>query len=149
MFAPGLQSWESQRDRMQRSYERILKDTASSTEYEDDLQHFYQDCWHLKDWIKNDPNCNVGVLSEKEVGAQPILQVIADLANAGKHLVRHHDRVGAYATGKDVTVHLGQGKPADILFTITLSDGTVYEGKSLARQAMDSWATVLKNLGLG
>ena len=50
-----------QYERMQRSYDRFreinsrLADKVSS-DYEDDVFAFFMHCYHLKDWIKNDPS---------------------------------------------------------------------------------------------
>jgi hypothetical protein len=149
MFTPGLHSWRSQLERMRRSYERLKKPTFSSVEYEDDLQHFLQDCWHLKDWIKNDSACTVAARVEAAVGAEPTLLIVGDLANTCKHMVRTRlERTGAYAISNSVTIHLGQNRPADITYTIATADGTTYDAHDIARNAMDSWSRVLIVLGL-
>ena len=67
MLLPSLTSWRAQYDRMRRSYTRVTGPYTSSVEYDDDLHHFVQDCWHLKDWILNDPGLAVGKAIEGEV----------------------------------------------------------------------------------
>src|SRR5215469_15607924 len=59
MLKPGLTGWREQYDRMMRAYERLQQPVWSSIAYYDDLHHFFQDCWHLKDWIKNDTAAGV------------------------------------------------------------------------------------------
>ncbi len=54
MLSPSLTGWQSQYERMKRAHARLSKSYESSIDYDDDLQHFFQDCWHLKDWLKND-----------------------------------------------------------------------------------------------
>ena len=54
MLLPSLTGWRSQYELMKRTYARLSEAHVSSIDYDDDLQHFFQDCWHLKDWIKND-----------------------------------------------------------------------------------------------
>ena len=56
MLSPFLTTWRAQFARLERAYARVLQPYQSSVAYDDDLQHFFQDCWHLKDWIKNDPS---------------------------------------------------------------------------------------------
>jgi hypothetical protein len=49
VLSPDLTSWHSQYELMKRSYARLSNTYTSSVDYDDDLQHFFQDCWHLKD----------------------------------------------------------------------------------------------------
>src|ERR1039457_811516 len=61
------------------------------TEYEDMLFAFFQNCWHLKDWIKNDaaaPRTLAGPIEELCKQYRPLL-LCADIANATKHLRRN------------------------------------------------------------
>ena len=133
---------------MQRSFTRISQPYQSSVAYGDDLHHFFQDCFHLKDWIKNDPvSGSASGRIEAEFQAELPLRIAADLANAAKHLSRTHDREGAYVTSTDVTVHLGQSKPADSEFIVTLADRSTHIGQQIAADAIASWATVLSRLG--
>lgn len=59
-------SFQEQVKRMIRGYNRfpekprVIKDIIynpwkTTPELIDHLHHFFQDCYHLKDWIKNDP----------------------------------------------------------------------------------------------
>ncbi len=148
MFAPGLAGWREQYDRVLRGFDRLRADYFSSVEYHDDLCHFFQDCWSLKDWIRNDPALSVGKAIEAEVATYRPLMIVADLANASKHLVRDTHRVGAYATSNDVTVYLGERKPIEVEYAIELADGSRLDEKQLAREAIDAWQAVLKSLGL-
>lgn len=61
MLSPNLTGWHSQYERMKRTYARLSENYVSSIDYDDTLQHFFQDCWHLKDWIKNDASLSLGV----------------------------------------------------------------------------------------
>ncbi|MEO7665529.1 MAG: hypothetical protein ABIU97_00670 [Dehalococcoidia bacterium] len=66
-------------------------------EYEDAVIAFFQNAWHLKDWIKNDPSVaepiKSSVLSRFE--AAVALAVCADVANGTKHLKLTRRRLGA------------------------------------------------------
>ena len=57
--------WQDQWHRLDRWLERIevmnsdlSKDTPKPVreDYKDSLLAFFQNCWHLKDWLKNDPS---------------------------------------------------------------------------------------------
>ena len=55
-----LAGWREQYERMQRSYARFCATSAGATSApsaaaRDDLIHFLQDAYHLKDWLKQDP----------------------------------------------------------------------------------------------
>src|SRR5262245_59603383 len=114
-----MTNWRAQYDRMQRSYMRLTGPYTSSVKYDDDLHHFVQDCWHLKDWILNDPGLAVGKAIEDEVNKHKSLRIVADLAIASKHLIRTKtNRVGANVSSTSVTFHLGQNRPADIEYVI-------------------------------
>jgi hypothetical protein len=150
MLTPSLTGWRAQYDRMQRSYTRVTGPYTSSVAYDDDLHHFMQDCWHLKDWIKNDPAAGIGNAIEELVLAYKSLRIAADLANGSKHLNRrgHREREGAYVTSTNVTVHLGQARPIDVDYVVTLADGTRTSADILVREAAKDWDALLRKLGL-
>ena len=148
MLQPSLTSWNAQYQRLVRSRDRVLQPHKSSVAYDDDLQHYFQDCWHLKDWIRNDPSTAVGNAIEQEIKAHRALQIIADLANAAKHLDRNTHRVGAYITSTNVTVHLGQDRPIDVHYVVTLTDGTTLSAQDLVHEGFKAWEAVLARLGL-
>lgn len=60
----------------------------TSPHYEDDVYAFFQNCYHLKDWIKADPTCSNWGCVENLINTSPDLAICADLANALKHLSR-------------------------------------------------------------
>jgi hypothetical protein len=149
MLTPSLTGWRAQYDRMKRSYARATGPYASSVAYDDDLHHFMQDCWHLKDWIRHDPGAGVGKLIEALVDGYTSLRIVADLANASKHLTRtKHDRTGAHVTSTNVTVHLGQPRPVDVDYTVTLAHGSQRSAESLVDEAVRDWDALLTEQGL-
>ena len=148
MLLPTLTSWRSQFERMKRSYSQVTGPYQSSVEFEDDLHHFMQDCWHLKDWIKNDPSTKIGPEIETYAAGYRSLRIAADLANGSKHLLRHTDREGAYVTSIGVTIHLGQKKPIDVECTVTLTDGTTLPIQTVVHEAFADWNTLLTKIGL-
>jgi len=133
---------------MQRSYAKVTGPYTSSVAYDDDLHHFMQDCWHLKDWIKNDPVAGIGNSIEGQVLAYKALRIAADLANGSKHLNRHTHQEGAYVTSTNVTVHLGQARPIEVDYVVTLSNGTTTSAEVLVHEAAKDWDTLLRKLGL-
>jgi hypothetical protein len=76
------------------------------------------------------------------------LDIVADMANARKHLVRDWHRAGAYGTSTDVTVCLGQNRPVDVVYTITLSDGSQMVAQDLVKDAVAAWRSILVRIRL-
>ena len=151
MLTPSLTGWRAQYDRMQRSYARVTGPHTSSVEYDDDLHHFMQDCWHLKDWIMNDPAAAIGIAIEDHVKTYKSLLIAAALANGSKHLKlrpTRKPRLGANVTSTNVTMHLGQARPIDIDYVVALSDGTSTSADAVLRQAVKDWDALLLKLGL-
>jgi hypothetical protein len=148
MLAPSLTNWKAQYERLERAYARLQDPYSSSVLYNDDLQHFFQDCWHLKDWIKNDKTIELGSSIEKLVMTEKSLRIVADLANGSKHLARHTHHEGAYITATHLTVHLAQNKGIDVNYVITLADATTLSAQDLIHEAFNAWQVILKNLNL-
>jgi len=149
MLSPTLTGWYSQYERMHRTYARPSNRYVSSIDYDDDLRHFFQDCWHLKDWIKNDTNVAPAVRDaiEMEVSALRPLRIAADLANGCKHIDHSRtNREGAYVTSISVTISPGRG--AESQHTITLDDGSTLSAQDVATQAFAAWDAVLRKIGL-
>ena len=145
---PGV-GWRMHYDRLERVYGRLQSPTRSSVDYGDDLQHFFQDCLHLADWIGNDQVTQIDFTDiQAEMLSHPALQDAADLGNASKHMVRGNPLRRTHATSGNVTVFLGQDKPADIRHTVTRADGTTLSAQDLVRDAFDAWQSILRARGL-
>ena len=116
MLSPNLTGWRAQYERFKRSYDRVTGSYLSSVEYDDDLHHFMQDCWHLKDWIKNDPStASMSSYIDTEVHKSSSLRIVSDLANGSKHLKRNSHKEGADITSISVKVYLlTKDKPIDV-----------------------------------
>ncbi len=132
--------WPEQYERMLRSHGRLTNYArgnwaASSDEARDALIHFFQDAYHLKDWLRND-------LGQQAISNQPArnpvaqhikdavegyvsstfaLQLCADIANGSKHLGLRPGKPGKPKSGPrtgDVTTAVtGQGvvvRPASV-----------------------------------
>jgi len=80
-----------QTKRIVRSFNRLSKQNILeriTDKIKDDNYHFFQDCFHLKDWIKNDSDLPQIMRDEVEnfVERSRFLKHVADIANATKHL---------------------------------------------------------------
>lgn len=137
-----LSGWMEQYERMMRSHGRLRSIangelTASSDEARDALFHFFQDAYHLKDWIKNDPGVSTNDVEQFINEVEP-MQICADLCNGTKHLTLDRPRTGDSSTGftsQNVAVRpsaIGSGMPADPAL-----HGWTIESKSKSYQAVD------------
>jgi hypothetical protein len=123
-----MTSWRQQYDRMLRSFERLTamaegRQWADSNDATDALFHFFQDAYHLKDWIAGDP-----VLAQLRLDVEPlfsndrlrrkkkpttpagplVMQICADVCNGVKHFrERWNTQVHGVIARQDVTVFPG------------------------------------------
>src|SRR5271157_2999438 len=90
-------AYQEQLARVRRSLARVESSSVNpklelppekQTEYEDMLFTFFQNCWHLKDWIKNDAAAPATLAApiERLCRQYQSLLLSADIANGAKHL---------------------------------------------------------------
>ena len=87
----SLKQWE----RVKRALLRIENNKKRQMdEYEDDVWNFFQNCWHLKDWIKNDVAIDSAHRESVECDVNKVdeLVICADLCNRSKHLTLDRKR---------------------------------------------------------
>jgi hypothetical protein len=109
---------------------------------------FFQNCWHLKDWIKNDISVPYKVREslEDELKRYPELMACADLANATKHLELRNPRTGAKHDHKNFRLTIGG--PSSVEYSINLGDGNHIDAVQLAKNCVDTWVAIIKSYGL-
>src|SRR5688500_903473 len=86
-------AFQEQWERAVRWYERFRElnhgreHTMPSDNYQDEIYAFFQNCYHLKDWIKNDAAAPARMKQavEGHISGSPALSLCADLCNASKH----------------------------------------------------------------
>jgi hypothetical protein len=127
----------NQFERLQRIFLRVLDNqNRKLVEYEDDAWNFFQNCWHLKDWIENDLKGVAKATRGKikgEVNSYPALVLVGELARKSPHL-----EVRSTITGGD---NKTQG---DILMKVTDVDGEELLVKALATDAMKNWMAIIR-----
>jgi hypothetical protein len=148
------EGWEDQRNRMLRSHQWFIDCATGTAGFDsawnrDALFHFFQDAYHLKDWIKNDPSVPSSVQIEVETAVtKSPLSVCADICNASKHLKLTTAKTGDLMTevaSQSVTVHMGSH--SEHSWTVE-SGGSVWDAQDLANQVVDAWETWLRDKGL-
>jgi hypothetical protein len=137
--------------RVKRYLTRIENQNRDATDYDDDLWSFFQNCWHLKDWVKNDPDVSESLSEtiEEIVKKYPHIIVCADLANRTKHLrLNCPPRVDAQFKQRNVTLHVGNPTTSESEHIITRGDGTRMIALAVARKAVEEWLEIFATHGL-
>ena len=133
----GMSEASKQFNRVQRAFLRVLDNrNRKLVDYEDDVWNFFQNCWHLTDWIKNDKQSVAKATRGKidvEVKSYPALMTVGKLTNKNKNL----------EVISNVAEEGGE-EHGEILLTIIDEDGHESPVKTLATDAMKNWMTILK-----
>jgi hypothetical protein len=153
----ATERWTEQWARIERWYNlfRTTNDgrphDRESDYYRDEAYTFFQNAYHLKDWLKNDPAVSARV-SDVEIfvrGSQT-LRLCADLCNGSKHLTLTTPKESADTKlGKqDFRVTLG-GEPTTISARYEVeSSGKTYDAFALAQTCVYEWKSYLTAKGL-
>lgn len=161
------EGWLDQYERMLRSRKRLADyasgkvENAGSDEVRDMLFHFFQDAYHLKDWLKNDPgqtkvnNAAIEAATDAGRGGLIELALTGDLCNGIKHLRLTSARTGDLATtvtSQSVNIHagtVGGSTPGWVEHHWTIeSDGKQYDAGRLADDICAAWEAWLRGAGL-
>lgn len=160
-LGPLGEGWRDQYQRMLRGRVRLEEAAmggSGSDEARDRLFHFFQDAYHLKDWLKNDDDPRIPAKRDVEAlftdptSSVPVLRLAADLCNGVKHRTL---RPGSSKSGDDstrisnqnVTVFLGDFPGAEHQWNVT-SGGQVWDVLELADEIIEAWQHWLKKHGL-
>jgi hypothetical protein len=151
-------AWNSQFGRMVRDLKRVEVSANDAPEQGDHLGSFFQNCWHLKDWIKNDDSLPQDTRNAivRDAEATESLKFCADLANRFKHYkLTKHVRKGAtlwYARCvRNIDAATGEILcEVPVGYTIASQRGTPSPSDAVgfARSLVRDWESVLKRHGL-
>lgn len=152
--------WREQFDRMLRSHTQMLINRGSYRSQWLTLDHlrdavysFFQNAYHLKDWIKNDPTVN-GQDVEEFISSTLCLRITADLANGAKHSQLTSSRTGDLTTAvtSHSVNHVGRKEgslTSYCYFSWTVeSNGATFDADELATKVVAEWRCWLENRGL-
>lgn len=141
-------------NRVKRWYQRfVLIDQGRphdhpSDFYQDDVYAFFQNCYHLKDWIKNDGS--VGAAADKVeefINKNEELRLCADICNATKHLHLTSSRSGQDPRFGQRKFKVGVGGPPTTIsakYTVDTSVGPV-DAFELATKCLQAWKTFIRS----
>lgn len=143
-----MHKYSEQLDRLKRSFSRLAKINIGkkhdlpSENYRDELFTFFLNCYHLKDWLKNDSNFQVnGSTVENFINGNDDLKICADICNGHKHFSLNNPRSTESPTvgGQNISLKLGAGEPEiSIKFIIDTNSGP-RDGFELATNCLKLW----------
>jgi hypothetical protein len=166
MRAEQMERFREQLARTRRYYERFKKlndgkaKEPSSEANMDDIYAFFQNCYHLKDWLRNDPayTFHSGKEIEEHVNQSRELSICADICNGSKHLSfdpKRGPRSGAEPKfGRKIeseTTVSTDGKVdyrSFAMFVEVEHAGARLDAFQLATAALESWESLLKKAGV-
>ncbi len=124
--------------------------TEKHEEYEDFLYAFFQNCWHLKDWILSDAGAPKGlreaVRKMDEQSTIVPLMLCSSVANGSKHLRSGRDPKRRAKTVGEILIDIDPKGDSQTFYTYKVVDdnGTSHEAIALARQALDEWEKIIR-----
>jgi len=141
----GHDGYNAQLDRTRRFLERVEGKHENDVAFQDIIWSFFQHCWHLEDWVKNDDSVHQTQKDavRKAVDASRDLQICRSLCIHTKHL---RARRGARHSHVDIDITPGQSTVMDCF--IDDGEGNLISGKELARRCVGEWERILQAHGL-
>ena len=145
----GQAGYRSQLERARRFLERAEAIPGfAELEFQDMMWAFFQNCWHVKDWIDNDENVPKAMRSSivKMALASPALKACEQLCNGTKHFgqkrkKRRNNKPPATQKYIETTVY---SEHADMDCIVDNGAGKEVSGMMLARHCLDEWDFILK-----
>ncbi len=126
----------------------------NSENYVDEIYAFFQSCYHLKDWLRNDDSLTSAVQGAVEgyINQQRSLKLCADICNSSKHLQLNRPRSNENpAFGrKDYSLTLTANvDEAEISLKLWINtDSGAEDAFSLATECVQEWDAFLKTHSL-
>ena len=108
---------------------------------QDQVYAFFQNCYHLKDWIKHDESVRVSENVEDFIKKHCELKLCAVICNGTKHLVLKKMPLG----GRKTIVDVGRGTTIiSVKYTIDTSSGSSVDAFELATKCLEIWEKFIR-----
>ncbi len=147
-----MPGYTDQLERLKRSYWRLSQidngreHNMHSENYRDELYTFFLNCYHLKDWLKNDASFHINASAvEDYINNNNDLKLCADICNSHKHFTLNNPRSSQSpsAGGQNTHIIFGSGKPEiSIKFIIGTTSGP-RDGFELATNCLNLWESFI------
>lgn len=133
--------------RWYRRFEKINNNTEhdmASDNYQDEVYAFFINCYHLKDWIKNDPTSEIDSQQVEDfIEKSNYLKICGEFCNGFKHCLVKKARI----RNREFSLLMGGGQKvlAKVRYHITYNDKD-YDAFELATNCLKEWDNfLLKN----
>ena len=120
----------------------VIEEQKAGDQAHDTVFSFFENCWHVKDHLKNDSTVPQSVRDsvEDDVKQFDDLMIAADIANRSKHLVlnrppRRDARISVY----HITAYEGSDQEPSASYEISLAGGSTRDALAVARGAVAAW----------
>lgn len=137
--------WREMWDRVRRWYGEVITTSEVLPNHDVDSAYaFFVFCYHLKDWIKNDPSVDAAARQDVEpyVESEPALSLAGDIANGAKHLLRNRPaRI-------DDSVRITTGESSGGYEIVIVGDHGTRTVAAVADHCLEAWGRFLMKHGL-
>ena len=125
--------------------------THDTQYYDDEVYAFFQNCYHLKDWIIHDPICHKWSSVEKFINSDKDLQICADICNNQKHLKltksprsKENPEFAGGIINLNIRENLGGDSSVGIAisYEVSTNSGNI-DAFALATRCVNSWVTFI------
>jgi hypothetical protein len=150
--------YRNQLDRARRFLARVQSlDPRRDVDYQDDVWAFFQNCWHIKDWLHHDYKVPQSIRDRviAEAHASRILHVCRDMANGTKHRkLTNRDKRGpvprprAMHMWTSTTIVPGGLTTIDCLLKFPRRKVRERSAREVAAECFDEWIRILQSQGL-
>ena len=121
----------------------------------DEIVAFFQNCYHLKDWIEHDTVLQVRLdslgidIDHALINADDDMKLLADLCNSSKHMelkikagiLGRSGENPKFKEGQNFKVTIGEpgGTKTEVYWSIKTDNGNVYSVIDLATRCIQKW----------
>lgn len=143
----GWNDYRDQLGRARRFRDRMFACNKDATEFQDMAWAFFQNCWHVKDWVKKDQRIAAATRAAVKHAAEDPekpLKLCQELCNGTKHLIPDV----AIQGHAGYTMFLNSDRPNEIDFMVYDGKGDRISARRLADECLAEWGRILTSQGL-
>lgn len=153
MERTSSRKWFEQFRRVKRWYTRFKSmdegrpDTLTLDDYLDEVYAFFQNCYHLKDWIKNDDSININPKTVEDfVKNHQDLRICRDICNSTKHLELRSKKKKPEVVKRNIYLKLSAPETPKISIKYGIdTNGGEKDAFELATKCLHAWQTFLES----
>ena len=151
----GAAGYRAQLDRARRFLDRVQShEGRRDIDYQDDVWAFFQNCWHIKDWLESDYRVREPIRKHavRTAHKSRLLQVCRDMANGTKHrkLTKRGKPIRARAVHlwTNTTIVPGGRTTIDCMIKFPRRKVRFRSAREVAAECLQEWVRILQEHGL-